>query len=57
MLIKEITEIAMNQRAILVIFKYIEEVNIIYDILLNMGFKKENIIKYTRNDINDQKKK
>ena len=55
MLIKEITEIAMNQRAILVIFKYIEEVNIIYDILLNMGFKKENIIKYTRNDINEQK--
>jgi hypothetical protein len=55
MLINEIIEIVMNQRAVLVIFKYIEEVNTIYEMLLKMGFKKENIIKYTRNDINEQK--
>ena len=55
MLINKIIEIVMNQRAVLVIFKYIEEVNTIYEMLLKMGFKKENIIKYTRNDINEQK--
>ena len=55
MLINEIIEIVMNQRAVLVIFKYIEEVNTIYEMLLKIGFKKENIIKYTRNDINEQK--
>ena len=54
-LINEIIEIVMNQRAVLVIFKYIEEVNTIYEMLLKIGFKKENIIKYTRNDINEQK--
>ena len=57
MLINEIIEISRNQqRAILIIFKYIQDVNKIYDILLEKGFEKEKIIKYTRNDINDQKK-
>ena len=57
MLINEIIEISRyQQRAILIIFKYIEDVNKIYDILLEKGFEKEKIIKYTRNDINDQKK-
>ena len=56
-LINEIRDIVMNQeRAVLVIFKYIEEVNEVYNILLKYGFPKENIIKYTRNDINEQKR-
>ena len=56
LLINEITEISVNQqRAILIIFKYIEEVNEIYQLLLNIGFQKEKIIKYTRNDIIEQK--
>ena len=55
-LINEIIEISRNQqRAILIIFKYIEEVDMIYKILLDIGFEKGKIIKYTRNDINDQK--
>ena len=56
MLINKIIEISRNQqRAILIIFKYIEEVNIIYDLLIEIGFEKNKIIKYTRNDMNDQK--
>ena len=55
-LINEIKDFAMNQkRAVLVIFKYIEEVNEIYDLLLKKGFPNKNIIKYTRNDIIEQK--
>ena len=56
MLINEIIEISINQkRAILIIFKYIEEVNILYDVLLEIGFQKSKIFKYTRNDIENQK--
>lgn len=56
LLINEIIEISVNQqRAILIIFKYIEEVNEIYQLLLNMGFQNEKIIKYTRNDMIEQK--
>ena len=56
MLINEIIEISINQkRAILIIFKYIEEVNILYDVLLEIGFQKSKIFKYTRNDIEIQK--
>ena len=55
-LINEIIEISINQkRAILIIFKYIEEVNILYDVLLEIGFQKSKIFKYTRNDIENQK--
>lgn len=57
MLINEIIEITIvQQRAVLIIFKYIEEVNTIYNLLLQNGFKKEKLIKYTRNDIVNQKK-
>ena len=57
MLINEIIEISLNQkRAVLVIFKYIEEVNNIYNILMEIGYEKEKIIKYTRNDMVEQKK-
>ena len=56
MLINEIIEISINQkRAILIIFKYIEEVNILYDVLLEIGFQKSKIFKYTRNDMENQK--
>ena len=44
-----------QKRAILIIFKYIEEVNILYDVLLEIGFQKSKIFKYTRNDIENQK--
>ena len=55
LLINEIIEISINQqRAVLIIFKYIEEVNELYQVLLNMGFPKEKLIKYTRNDIIEQ---
>ena len=57
LLINEIIEISINQqRAVLIIFKYIEEVNELYQLLLNMGFPKEKLIKYTRNDIIEQQK-
>ena len=57
MLINEIIEITKNQqRAVLIIFKYIEEVNFMYNLLLQEGFEKEKLIKYTRNDISEQKK-
>ena len=55
LLINEIIEIAINQqRAVLIIFKYIEEVNELYQLLLNLGFPKEKLIKYTRNDLIEQ---
>ena len=57
LLINEIIEMSINQqRAVLIIFKYIEEVNKFYQLLLNMGFPKEKLIKYTRNDIIEQQK-
>ena len=57
LLINEIIEIAINQqRAVLIIFKYIEEVNKLYQLLLNMGFPKDKLIKYTRNDLIEQQK-
>lgn len=55
LLVNEIIEISVNQqRAVLIIFKYIEEVNAINQLLLNLGFPKEKIIKYTRNDLIEQ---
>ena len=57
LLINEIIEISINQqRAVLIIFKYIEEVNELYQLLLNMGFSKDKLIKYTRNDLIEQQK-
>ena len=57
LLVNEIIEISVNQqRAVLIIFKYIEEVNAINQLLLNLGFPKEKIIKYTRNDLIEQQK-
>jgi len=57
LLVNEIIEVSVNQqRAVLIIFKYIEEVNVIYQLLLNIGFPKEKLIKYTRNDLIEQQK-
>ena len=50
--IKEITFI--QGRSVLVIFKYIEDVNKMYNVLLQDGVPANNIIKYTRNDIIDE---
>ena len=54
-LINKIKEIAFNQgRSVLVIFKYIDNVNYMYNKLLKNNVPSEIIIKYTRNDINDE---
>ena len=48
----EIKKIAIeDQRAVLVILRYIEEVNSMYEFLLNKNIPKENLIKYSRNDL------
>ena len=54
-LINKVKDIAFNQgRSVLVIFKYIDNVNDIYNKLLKNNIPSQNIIKYTRNDINDE---
>ena len=54
-LLDKIREIAFIQgRSVLVIFKYIENVNKMYNVLLQNGVPANNIIKYTRNDIIDE---
>ena len=54
-LINNIKDIAFNQgRSVLVIFKYIDNVNDIYNKLIKYNIPSKNIIKYTRNDINDE---
>ena len=51
-LINEIINVAFLQnRAVLVIFKYIKNVNKMYNLLIQRGINAQNIIKYTRNDI------
>ena len=51
-LFKKIKEFTIDKkRAVLVIFKYINEVNKIYNYLNKNGIPEENIIKYSRNDI------
>lgn len=57
LLIDEIIETVKNQqRAVLIIFKYIEEVNELYQLLSNKELPKEKIIKYTRNDLIEQQR-
>ena len=54
-LISKIKEIAFNQgRAVLVIFKYIDEVTNMYNRLLEKKIPSQNIIRYTRNDVNNE---
>ena len=54
-LISKIRDIAFNQgRSVLVIFKYIDDVSNMYHKLLNLGIPEQNIIRYTRNDINNE---
>ena len=53
-LINEIKNIVFIQnRSVLVIFKYIKNVTKMYDLLKNEGINPQNIIKYTRNDNNE----
>jgi preprotein translocase subunit SecA len=55
-LLNIIKDIVFNKgRSVLVIFKYIEEVLIMYDLLLKNKIDKKLIIKYTRNDINNER--
>ena len=50
-LFEKIKEFAIcKNRAVLVIFKYIKEVNQMYNFLIKNGIPKKNIIKYSRND-------
>ena len=54
-LINKIKDITFNQgRSVLVIFKYIDEVSNMYKKLLDIKIPTKNIIKYTRNDINNE---
>ena len=54
-LMQAIKNIAFTQgRAVLVIFKYIENVNSMYNLLLQNGISPYYIIKYSRNDINNE---
>ena len=51
-LFKKIKQFTIDRkRAVLVIFKYINEVNKMYNYLNKNGIPQENIIKYSRNDI------
>ena len=55
-LLNIIKDIVFNKgRAVLVIFKYIEEVLKMYDLLLRNNIDRKCIIKYTRNDINNER--
>ena len=55
-LINSIKDIVFNkQRAVLVIFKYIEDVINIYDLLIQNNVNPKYIIKYIRNDIDAEK--
>ena len=54
-LISKIKDISFNQgRSVLVIFKYIEEVSNMYQKLLDAKIPAQNMIRYTRNDINNE---
>ena len=54
-LINSIKDVCFNQgRSVLVIFKYIENVNEMYKLLIENNVPSEKIIRYTRNDINDE---
>ena len=54
-LINKIKDISFNQgRSVLVIFKYIEEVSNMYQKLLDAKIPAQNMIRYTRNDINNE---
>ena len=55
--INKIREYSIDKgRAVLVIFKYIQEVYEMYDLLIKNNLPKQNIINYYINDINDEKK-
>ena len=55
-LLNIIKDIVFNKgRSVLVIFKYIEEVLIMYDLLLKNNIDRKFIIKYTRNDIGNER--
>jgi preprotein translocase subunit SecA len=43
-----------KKRSVLVIFKYINEVNEVYNYLIKKGISKDILIKYSRNDITNQ---
>ena len=54
-LIEKIYDVAFNQgRSVLVIFKYIDYVTDMYNKLIKINIPSENIIRYTRNDINNE---
>ena len=44
----------IKKRAVLVIFKYINEVNKMYNYLIKRGISKNNLIQYSRNDLNEE---
>lgn len=55
-LFEKIKNFALNKkRAVLVIFKYINEVNEMYNYLIKRGIPKNNLIRYSRNDLNEEK--
>ena len=54
-LVSQIKDIAFRQnRSVLVIFKYIDDVTNMYNTLLEKNIPQQNIIRYTRNDINNE---
>lgn len=54
-IISKIKEIVFEEgRAVLVIFKYIDDVTTMYNKLLEKNIPSQNIIRYTRNDINNE---
>ena len=54
-LISQIKDITFKQnRSVLVIFKYIDDVTNMYNKLLEKNIPRQNIIRYTRNDINNE---
>ena len=54
-LVSQIKDITFRQnRSVLVIFKYIDEVTNMYNKLLEKNIPQQNIIRYTRNDINNE---
>ena len=56
LLIKEIKDVIINQeRAVLVIFKYISQVTDMYNKLIQNNIPKQYIIRYSRNDIDDER--
>ena len=54
-IINKIREYSIDKgRSVLVIFKYIKEVNEMYNLLIKKNIPKQNIIKYCRDDIKDE---